>query len=88
MGGSNRTLREERSFTEAVKNLGGAEKIDVALATIVNSLSSNPQGFPLVPDFEPIRLAKTRALRGHPVLKVWFKIEDDGVVSLLYIAKG
>jgi hypothetical protein len=84
-----RELREEDAFTEAVKKLGGHEKIDDALECILEALSLRPEGFDLVPGWEPIRLAKTVAFTYEgeeiPALRVWFRIVSDELVSLMYV---
>lgn len=86
-----RTLREEQSYKDSVKQLGGAERIDIALESIIEALSNRPEGFDLIPDFEPIRIAKTdhvsRPGGDIPALRLWFVIASDTEVSLLYAEK-
>lgn len=83
-----RTLVEEPSFSEAVKRLGGAEKIDPALDALIGALSRNPEGFETVPGFGPIRLAKTDPIdhgEAVPGLRLWFAVKDSDHVHLLWI---
>lgn len=83
-----RTIREEKSFEDSVRQLGGSELVDEALSVICEALSCRPEGFDLIPGFEPIRIAKTdrvaRPKGNIPALRVWFVISDDTTVSLLY----
>ena len=84
-----RELREEASYSESVKKLGGAENADEALEAILEALTLRPEGFDVVPGWEPIRLAKTiAAVQGGseiPALRLWFRIVDETTVSLLHI---
>ena len=83
-----RSFIEEESFKEAVTELGGFRRIDEALDPIVEALSRRPEGFPVVPGWSPIRIAKTdRVVRGDhiiPAIRVWFLIVDD-TIRLLYV---
>jgi hypothetical protein len=84
-----RELREEQSFKESVELLGGSGKIDSALSSILEALSHRPEGFDLVPGWEPIRVAKTVAFSWEgeevPPLRLWFVIHDEDTVCLLYV---
>ena len=89
---SGRTIVEEQSFTDSVKLLGGTELVDIALSAIMDGLANRPEGFDLVPGYEPIRIAKTdrvsRPIVGDiPALRVWFLIPSETLVALLYVDK-
>ena len=92
-------LVEEKSFDEAVTALGGAQCLGAALAAFAGSLARNPRGFPLIPGWANVRLAKTKAITvgevAIPPLRLWFTVgtgrepegEDDGCVYLIYIER-
>lgn len=87
-----RSLREEQTFKDSVKQLGGAETVDVALSAIIDGLSNRPEGFDPVPGYGSLRIAKTIAITRvdgtvFPALRVWFSIHDETTVSLLYVEK-
>ena len=59
-GGSGWQVIEEDSYQRAVAQCGSYEFFDDALAPIEYALHRNPQGFPEVPGFPAIHLAKTK----------------------------
>jgi hypothetical protein len=89
VGGQHRTLREESTYAAAVEKLGGAQLVDGALEVIVEAISLRPEGFDEIPGWAPLRIAKTdrieRAGGAIPALRLWFRIEDESTVSLLYV---
>lgn len=93
-------LVEEESFLSAVEALGGSQRVDTALAPVIGGLLLRPQGFPVVPGWANIRMAKTKRVsvggKAIPPLRVWFQIgtgkepegEDDGCVYLLSVKEN
>lgn len=81
---------EEPSWSEAAEKFGGLKNVDAALEPIIEALSLNPAGFPEVPGFQDIRLAKTDRIEREgevsiPALRVWFRHRlSDQHVYLLY----
>jgi len=67
---------EEQSWAEAAEKFGGLVNVDAALDPIIEALALNPAGFPLVPGFRDLRLAKTDRIEHDgvdvPALRVWF----------------
>jgi hypothetical protein len=84
------SIIEEASWTEAAKSFGAIENVDAALEPIIEALALNPAGFPEVPGFPSIRIAKTDRIERDgvvvvPALRVWLRYragEDN--VYLLY----
>lgn len=81
---------EEASFETSVAQLGGARRVDEALAPIMDAVERNPLAFPGVPQFPGIRVAKTtlavKGLELVPAMRVWLKpIEETRTVYLLYV---
>ena len=73
------------------EKFGGLVNVDAALDPIIEALSLNPAGFPLVPGFRDLRLAKTDRIERDdgsvlvPALRVWFSYRSgDDKVYLLY----
>lgn len=84
-----REIVEEEPFSRQVQKLGGAIQIDAALDPIVEALARRPEGFPTIPEWEPLRLAKTYPLEEDddtlvPALRVWFRIDGE-TVYLMYV---
>jgi hypothetical protein len=85
-----RPIREEPSFLQCVNRLGGAQRIDLALTSLMTALSFRPEGFPLVGDYG-MRLAKTDAIfdpkqnDSVPPLRLFFQISDTGTVILWWL---
>lgn len=83
-------LVEAPSFGRAVSICSTVEQIDVALHFIDYALSRNPLGFPLVPGFTSIHLAKTKVIVSSidiiPAFRLWFRPEArDRIVHKLWI---
>ena len=84
-----RTIREEPSFAQSVERLGGAERIDIALTSLMAALAFRPEGFYLVGE-HGLRIAKTEATPDGeggtiPPLRLYFQISDTGTVVLWWI---
>ena len=81
-------LVEEEPFTRQAKKLGGAGNIDHALNPIIEALATRPEGFPTIPGWAPIRLAKMEPILYKddviPAIRVWFRIDGE-TVYLLYL---
>jgi hypothetical protein len=81
---------EEPSWSEAAEKFGGLANVDAALEPIIEALALNPAGFPKVPGYHDIRLAKTDHIERDsgivvPALRVWFRYRlGDQQVYLLY----
>jgi hypothetical protein len=43
-----RSIRYAKHFDEAVKRIGGYEVVDLALEPIIDAISLNPYGFPII----------------------------------------
>lgn len=85
-----RNLVEGRSFTDAVAKIGGHELVDSALSAVIDGLCNGPEGFDLIPGFEPIRIAKTDAIsrpdgQSCNAMHLWFIIESETTIRLLYV---
>jgi hypothetical protein len=81
---------EEQSWSDAAEKFGGLANVDKALEPIIEALCLNPAGFPPVPGFKDIRIAKTDRIERDsgavvPALRVWFRyLPGDDTVFLLY----
>lgn len=85
-----RRLEELPSFADSVQAIGDVKLIDTALAAVMDGLCNRPEGFDLVPGFDPIRIAKTdRIVRSDksiiPAIRLWFVIESETTIKLLYV---
>lgn len=80
-----RTLREEDSYRKLKELLGDVERLDEVLDGVLWSIATNAEGWPIVPGFDTVRLAKTDGYGDTPQLKVWFQILSDNEASLLGI---
>ncbi|RAN36784.1 hypothetical protein [Hyphomonas sp. GM-8P] len=82
---------EEESFQIGVAGLGGSRFVDEALQSLTASLLSNPLGFPEIPGFPDIRIAKTNVVISVvliPALVVRFRVDDrQRKVFLLHIER-
>ena len=78
-----RTLRESDEYRAQLKKIGNAERLDDALRMPTWVLARRPEIHPEIAG--SVRLLKTTALGGVPALNIFFRIEDDGTVLLLYI---
>lgn len=89
-GGHNlkyRTIREEQSFLECVRKLGGYRQIDELVGHLKWRLARDPISY----SFQPSPKLKTRQAfteelgESVPVMRVFFVIESDDLISLLWI---
>lgn len=84
-------ILEEESFARAVAQCGTHYFFDEALAPIDYALNRNPLGFPEVPGFPNIRLAKTklRLLKTTEIIpsyRLWFRVDEaTRIVHKLYV---
>lgn len=73
---------EQESYERAVAQCGSHEFFDDALAPIEFALHRNPTGFPSVPGFQGIHLAKTKlrisGLDVIPSYRLWFRVDEEG----------
>ncbi|WP_419826698.1 hypothetical protein [Sphingomonas sp.] len=84
-----RRIVEDPQFTEQVRQLGGARRIDVALDTIMDGLMRDPEGFARF-DSEhfSFRYAKTVLIGKIAALTVVFVLDQDGNVFLKQIEEN
>lgn len=80
-GGSGWQVIEEDSYERAIAQGGSYEFFDEALAPIEYALHRNPLGFPAVPGFRDVHLAKTKLrIFGPEVIpsyRLWFRVDED-----------
>jgi hypothetical protein len=81
---------EEENWQRAIAQLGGARRVDRAIAPIIDALHRNPEGFDRVPGFSSLYLARTklaiRQLEVIPSYRVWFRTDvAERTVYLLWI---
>jgi hypothetical protein len=80
MGGSGWAIVEDSSYTLAVAQAGGYPLLDQALAPLDYAFHRNPLGFPVVPGFPEIHLAKTsiRIFGSEiiPSFRVWIRVDS------------
>ncbi len=83
MSQKGRQIIETEEFRASVEKLGGYRAVDVALATIMDGLYHNPEGFE---HFQQgtfsFRYARTKRVGLLLPLIVIFRIGDDGTVYL------
>jgi hypothetical protein len=82
-----RSIIESVDFHKFLEQLGGYRAIDDALDPILEALSSNPYGFPLIEnDHIRVRYARTKSIEGRiPALIVAFTIDSKHNVILEWI---
>lgn len=82
-----RTIREEKSFSECVEQLGGHGRVDELIGHLKWRLARDPISFSFqVSPNRRTRQAFTEDLADSvPVMRVFFSVEDDELVSLLWI---
>jgi len=72
-----RKIIHDPECDEAAKRLGGYEKIDPSLDTILEPLTSNPWGFDIVEcAWGSVRVARTIARDECPAL-IWYFLLDE-----------
>jgi len=78
-----RTLIEEPSFAEAREAIVGNDirRFDEMLSAITWEIARDPEHAPAVPGSR-LRLARSEAMPGEPILRVYYTINDDGTCSL------
>ena len=88
--GSGWQVVDEESYERAVAQCGSFPYLDEILAPVDYALHRNPTGFPVVPGYANLYLAKTklRFIRSEviPSFKLWFRANNDNrMVHKLYI---
>jgi hypothetical protein len=82
-------LRESAEFSAQCASLGGAYRIDQALEAIYWILERQPESYPVIPGLEKTRLVTTHRFVDSqgvlPKLRVYFRIESEDEVLLLWI---
>jgi hypothetical protein len=83
-------LRESRRFSAQCEALGGAYRIDQALAAFYWVLERYPETYPVLPGLERTRLVTTHRSENAqgvlPRLRLYFQIEEgEDEVLLLWI---
>lgn len=82
-------LRESNEFSEQCAELGGAYRVDQALAAIYWVLERYPAAYPVLRGLKRTRLVTTHrfvdAEGAIPRLRVYFRIESEGEVCLLWV---
>ncbi|HVX91307.1 MAG TPA: hypothetical protein VHC20_06855 [Candidatus Paceibacterota bacterium] len=73
-----RELIESHQFTQNLAAIGDAERMDDVLTGVKWALASNPEAYDVVRGLVDIRLVKTRPFPGAPMLRIWFRIDEDG----------
>jgi hypothetical protein len=80
---SGHNIVEDAAFKAAVIKVGGYEKVDLALSTIMDGLTRNPFGYREVRNqVMSFRYAVTKRIGAVPPLVVMFAIDAKGAVHL------
>lgn len=83
---SGHNIVEDASFAAAVNKIGGYEKVDLALSTIMDGLTRNPFGYKEVSNsVMTFRYAVTKRMYTVPPLVVVFAIDAKGTVHLAHV---
>lgn len=84
-----RTIVEDNVCRQQLDRLRGNPRVAAALRGLIWGIAENPEQFDLVPEFEPIRIAKTDPFGSRdsavPQIRLWFRIRDEDTVDLLCI---
>lgn len=76
---------EEKSFADALNQLGDIKRLDDVLTAVDWALARKPYVYSLIKGTEDVRLYKTRGFEDIPAFRIWFKIGEDNRVYLLMI---
>ena len=83
---SGHNIVEDAAFKAAVIRVGGYEKVDLALSTIIDGMTRNPFGYKQVSNqVMAFRYAVTKRIRTVPPLVVIFSIDTKGTVHLAHV---
>ncbi len=80
-----RQVLETHWFTEQLAHLGPIARLDEAIAAVQLILTENAEEYGVLRGYQRLRLAKTKAIDDVPALNLWFIIESDESVLLLYV---
>lgn len=82
-------LRESREFSAQCEALGGAYRVDQALAAVYWELERYPEAYSVLRGLRRTRLVTTHRFEDAegvlPRLRVYFRIESEDEVCLLWI---
>jgi len=80
------TLRYDELFEAQLNAIASARHMDEALIGVEWILSNEPEKCPVVPGTTRLRVIKTEPYRRNlveiPALRIWFSIEDGGIVLM------
>lgn len=82
-----RTIREEKSFRECVQRLGGYGRTDELIGHLKWRLARDPisYSFQTSPRLRTRQAFTEELAESVPVMRVFFVVESDDLVSLLWI---
>lgn len=84
-----RTIVEDHVCRQQLDHLRRSPRVAAALRGLIWGIAENPEQFDLVPQFEPIRIAKTDPFGSRdsavPQIRLWFRIRDEETVDLLCV---
>jgi hypothetical protein len=82
-----RTIREENSFVECVQRLGGYGAVDELIGHLKWRLARDPvsYSFRISPKLKTRQTFTEELGKSVPVMRVFFAIESDDLISLLWI---
>lgn len=80
-----RQILESNSFTEELARIGDIQRLDEALGAVQLILSHDAEVFPVLKGLTKTRLAKTRAVDDVPALNIWYEIDGDDCVVLMWV---
>lgn len=78
------TIRQDELFTTQLELIAPARFTDEALDAVVWAVGNDPEVYPVIPGTNRLRVAKSllyqRQLVTIPPLRIWFTIEDGGII--------